>query len=276
MPPNGALGVLAGGGPLPRRIVEACRRQNRPVFVVVFDGQGDPADFANADHVVLRLGAAGSAIKKLRSEGCDTLVMAGWIERPSLKELRPDLWAMKFFATSGADALGDDGLLRTLVKALEKEGFDVVGADTLVPELLMPIGVLGAHAPDDSLRADIDAALACARDLGARDLGQGAVVHQGRTVIEEDRAGTDAMLIRLAESENRGGVLAKALKPNQERRVDIPTLGTRTIVNAARAGLSGVVAEAGNAFLMDREDMIAAADAAGLFVLGVPPGETSS
>tara|TARA_R110000787_G_scaffold239367_7_gene345593 strand:- start:13986 stop:14825 length:840 start_codon:yes stop_codon:yes gene_type:complete len=266
--PKGKLGLLAGGGALPLRIRDACDQSARALHVIVLEGQGDPADFKNVDHTVTRLGAAGAIIKTLKAAGCTELVFAGTVRRPSLKDLRPDWWAAKFFATSGAAALGDDGLLSALINALEREGFTVIGADTLVPECLMPRGLIGRHGAD-VFAGDIQAALTAAKALGARDAGQAAVVRDGAIIAEESADGTDAMLKRLADVGNQGGVLAKTLKPDQERRADLPTIGLNTLQNAHAAGLNGVVVEAGNAFLMDREDAAAKADALGLFLVGI-------
>ncbi len=266
--PHNRIGILAGGGRLPVLVRDACRRQNQAYHVIVFDGQGSPGTFSDDSHAVIRLGAGGAAIKNLKSEGCDTLVMAGTIRRPGMKELRPDWWGVKFFATSGAQALGDDGLLSALVKALEGEGFNVVGADELLPDFLMPRGLIGAVSPDEQQIPDVTAALRAAKALGARDVGQAAVVRGGEVIVEEDTDGTDAMLKRLAAEDNAGGVLAKTLKPGQERRVDLPTVGPETIMNACAAGLDGVVIEAGNAFLLDPEGTKEAADETGLFLIG--------
>ncbi len=266
--PKGKLGLLAGGGALPLRIRDACNQAARALHVIVLEGQGDPADFKNVDHTVTRLGAAGAIIKSLKTAGCTELVFAGTVRRPSLKDLRPDWWAAKFFATSGAAALGDDGLLSALINALEREGFTVIGADALVPECLMPRGLIGPHG-GDAFAGDIQAALAAAKALGARDAGQAAVVRDGTIIAEESADGTDAMLKRLADAGNQGGVLAKTLKPDQERRADLPTIGLNTLQNAHAAGLNGVVVEAGNAFLMDRENAAAKADALGLFLIGI-------
>ncbi|MBO6520704.1 MAG: UDP-2,3-diacylglucosamine diphosphatase LpxI [Rhodospirillales bacterium] len=265
--PHNRIGILAGGGLLPVLVRDACRRNEQAFHVIVFEGQGDPGAFADDSHAVIRLGAGGAAIKNLKKEGCDALVMAGTIRRPGMKELRPDWWGVKFFATSGAAALGDDGLLSALIKALENEGFEVIGADTLLAEYLMPRGQIGTVDPAP-LAGDIAAALDAAKALGGRDIGQAAVVRDGVVVAEEDADGTDAMLRRLAESGETGGVLAKTLKPGQERRADLPTVGAETIHNARAAGLNGVVVEAGNAFLIDRDGTARAADDAGIFLLG--------
>ncbi len=266
--PHKRIGILAGGGKLPALVRDACRRQNQAYHVIVFEGQGSPDAFGDDSHAVIRLGAGGATIKNLKSEGCDTLVMAGTIRRPGIRELRPDWWGVKFFATSGAQAFGDDGLLTALIRALEGEGFDVIGADELLPDFLMPRGLVGGIAPDEQQIPDVAAALRAAMALGARDAGQAAAVRGGEVIAEEDAAGTDAMLKRLAAAGNTGGVLAKTLKPGQERRADLPTVGPETVMNARAAGLSGVVIEAGNAFLLDPEGTRKAADDAGMFLLG--------
>ncbi len=270
MPPEGKVGILAGGGDLPLRVADACVTQSRAVFVVVFEGQGDAAAFEARDvnHATIRLGAAGKAISRLRDEGCETLVMAGTIRRPSLKDLRPDWWAMKFFATSGAASMGDDGLLRALIKALEDEGFDVCGADAFLPSLLMPEGLLGTVSMD-SFADDVTFGITAARQLGGEDKGQAVVVRGSKIIAEEGPDGTDAMLARLAENSNVGGVLCKTLKPGQERRADLPTVGRSTVENAARAGLDGIAVDAKNAFMMDLDDTVAAADAHNMFIVGV-------
>jgi len=267
--PHSKIGILAGGGMLPVLVRDACRSRNLPYHVVVFEGQGEPADFSADSHAVIRLGAGGASIKSLKAAGCDTLIMAGTIRRPNMKELRPDWWGVKFFASSGAAALGDDGLLAALIKALEGEGFNVIGADDMLPDYLMPKGVVGTRVPDDAQAPDIAAAVKAANELGARDKGQAAVVRDGTTIAKEQADGTDAMLRRLAAAGNAGGILAKTLKPGQERRADLPTVGPDTIANAHAAGLCGVVIDAGNAFLLDRDATVEAADAFGMFLIGV-------
>ena len=125
---------------------------------------------------------------------------------------------------------------------------------------------------------DIDRALAVARAIGQMDIGQGAVVVRGLVLAVEAQEGTDGMLARCAElpAALRGsagapiGVLAKAPKPIQERRVDMPTIGVATVMAATRAGLAGIVGEAGALLVIDRAAVIRAADSLGLFVLGAP------
>jgi len=266
------LGILAGGGELPRLLVNACHVADRDVFVIAFKGQCDRQTTCGVDHAWVRLGAAGQTIQRLRDNGVEDLVMAGRIRRPGIASLMPDARALKILA-GGVMNRGDDGLLRTIIEALEhEEGFHMVGVHDVMPELLSPQGVLGDMVPTATEQVDIDVAVRAALDLGAQDKGQAAVALGGHVVALEDQHGTDAMLKRLAGSgQGRGGVLAKMTKPGQERRADLPTIGPDTIDNAHDAGLKGIVLEAHGSLIVERDKVIEAANAKGVFVVGVKP-----
>ena len=270
MPPK--LGILAGRGELPARIIQACRETGRDYFVIAFEEQTAPETVAGAPHAWVRLGAAGSALQRLRDAGVEELVMAGGVRRPSLSALRPDAWAVKVLAKKGGKALGDDGLLSALVTALEDEGFRMVGADDVVSDLLAPQGLLGAIVPEAEAKADIALGIEVALGLGALDVGQAVVVQQGLVLGVEAAEGTDALIERCAglRRSGFGGVLVKVKKPGQERRADLPTIGVPTVTAVAAAGLSGIAVEAGGTLVMDRIAVAAAADRAGVFVIGVP------
>lgn len=268
------LGIVAGGGELPRRLIDACRAGSRPFFVLGFIGETDPAVLADVPHALIRLGAAGEGFRRLREAGVEELVLAGGIRRPSVASLRPDWRAAKFFARIGYRALGDDGLLSAVIKEIEAEGFRVVGADTLLGRDLAPLGPLGRHRPDAQAEADIAHGLAVARALGGLDIGQAVVVQQGLVLGVEAIEGTDALLSRCAglRRAGPGGVLVKVAKPGQERRADLPTIGPRTIAGAAAAQLRGIAVEAGATLIIDRAGVVEAADRAELFLLGVASG----
>ena len=265
------LGILAGAGELPLRVIEACRAAARPVFVLGFEGSADPGDFAGLPHAFVRLGAAGEGLRLLRENGVEELVMAGAVRRPSLAALRPDWRTAKFFARVGLAALGDDGLLRAIIGELENEGFRVVGVDSILGDALAPLGPLGASKPDSQAEADIGIGVKHARALGALDIGQAVVVQQGLVLGVEAIEGTDALVERCGalRRAGHGGVLVKLAKPGQERRADLPTIGPRTVAAASAAGLCGIAVEAGATLLVDRAALIAAADGAGLFVTGI-------
>lgn len=273
------LGLIAGGGGLPVEIAQHCEHSGRPLFVIRLKGfaGSDLAPFAGAEIGIAEL---GKCIKALKRAGCEAVCLAGNVSRPDFSSLVPDLRGMAVLPRAIAAAReGDDALLRLLVGEFEKEGFHVEGAHEVMDDLGLPLGPLGRCTPSDADRADALQALEVARTIGRLDIGQAAVVAHGLVLAVEAQEGTDAMLSRVAglPAHLKGrpgageGVLAKAPKPIQETRVDLPTIGLATVEAVARAGLAGIVGEAGRLLVLDREALIARADELGVFVVGVQP-----
>jgi len=268
---RGPLGIVAGGGSLPRRLVEVCRDSGRGAFVIAIEGHTDPATVAGTDHLWIRMGQSEKAIGALRAAGAEELVLVGAVKRPSMTELRPDRLTFKFFARIGFKALGDDGLLGAVVKALEAEGFTLRGVDEFLADLLAQEGCLGQVVPDEAAWRDIRRGIEVVRAMGAADVGQATVIQDGLVLGVEALEGTDALLARCGPLRRAGpgGVLVKLSKPGQERRADLPTIGVATVQGAAEAGLRGIAVEAGATLVVDAPAVIDAADRAGLFVTGI-------
>jgi DUF1009 family protein len=268
------LGIIAGGGPLPAKVAAAARAAGRGVFIVGLEGFADPVILNPWPYEMRRLGAAARIIAALRENGCQDLVMIGPVRRPSLLDLRPDAEGAKLLARVGRAAFaGDDGLLAAVIRVLTEEGFRVIGMQEIMREAVAPAGVLTRTRPDAQAMTDVSRGVRVARVLGTADVGQGCVVQQGLVLAVEAIEGTDAMLARAGSlrRDGIGGVLVKLLKPGQDRRADLPTIGPQTVRNAAAAGLRGLAFEANATILADREVCLAAADAAGLFLLGLDP-----
>ncbi len=266
------LGIVAGGGGLPRRLVEACHQTGREVFVLALEGAADHETVADVPHAWCPIGAAGRGLALLRENKVRELVLAGGVRRPSLASLRPDWRAAKFFARVGYRALGDDGLLSAVVAELEREGFRVIGPDQVLRAGLATVGPFGRISPDAQAVADIAQGARIARVLGSLDIGQAVVVQQGLVLGVEAIEGTDELIRRCAglRREGPGGVLVKVEKPGQEQRADRPTIGPQTVALAAETGLRGIAVEAGATIVLDRDEVVEAADRAGLFVVGIP------
>lgn len=271
------LGIVAGGGGLPAEIADRCRRTGRPYFVVRLRGF---ADKGTAGHPSVDVGIAelGKVFKALRGEHCVSVCFAGTVARPDFGKLKPDLRGVAALPSIIAAARrGDDALLRAVLDEFRKEGFEIEGAHEAAQSMTLPLGRLGAVSPGEDHGEDIQRALTAARAIGRLDIGQGAVVCDGLVLAVEAQEGTDAMLRRVRDLPEaiRGvpgkarGVLAKAPKPIQATEVDMPTIGVATVGAAARAGLAGIVGEAGRLLVVDREETVAMADDLGLFILGV-------
>ena len=259
------LGILAGGGVLPRLVADAASAAGRAVHILAFDGFCDEATWRGYPYDRIPLAKVGRLFAALRTAACQDIVLAGPVRRPTLFDIRPDWAGLVAVAKLLPVWRGDASLLSRVLALIEAEGFAAVGAHEIVPDLLAREGVYGAHAPDAAALADIAAGLDAARALGARERGQAVLVRGGQLVGEEARGGTSALLRRPGIA---GAVLVKAAMPGQDRRVDLPTAGAATVAAAAQAGLRGIALEAGNALLLERDQAIAAADRAGIFVAG--------
>lgn len=267
------LGILAGGGGAPKQLVAACQRMGRAFFVIALDGQADP-DLVAGDipHAWLPLGGLAQLKKIAVEQNLHALVMLGRVRRPSLTELKPDWLALKALTKIGLNSFGDDALLRNISRVLEEEtGLRILGAHEIFADMLTPRGVLGAVTPDAQAENDIRRGLEVVRTLGAADVGQAAVIQQGLVLAVEAIEGTDAMITRAAllKREGVGGVLVKLAKPQQDHRFDLPTIGTDTVKACQAAGLRGIAVEAERSLCLDRAAVIRAAEAAGIFIIGV-------
>ncbi|MBP5399826.1 MAG: UDP-2,3-diacylglucosamine diphosphatase LpxI [Alphaproteobacteria bacterium] len=270
------LGIIAGGGTLPRQLIEHCLKMGRPFFVLAIEGNALPSTTEdNIPHLWIRMGQAGTGLKRLIEEKVEELIMIGTIRRPSFKDLIPDLRTTAFFAKVGSKALGDDGLLRAVIKEIEGEGIKVVGIQEVMPELLSPSGLLTKKKPSKQDLIDIKRGVSAAFELGKLDIGQSVIVQEGLVLGIEAIEGTDELIKRCANYKRKGsgGVLVKLRKPQQDMRIDLPTIGQRTIDNAKQSGLNGVAIHAGNTLIVDQAELIRYANKQGMFVIGIEPGD---
>ena len=272
MEPAPKLGIIAGGGAAPRQLVKACLGLGRSFFLICLEGQAEPDLGAGVPYAWVPLGAAARLKEVCLEQKITDIVMIGRVRRPSLWELKPDFLALKVLTKIGINSLGDDGLLRGVGKALEDEiGVRVLGVQDIFADLLTPVGLLTKAAPDEQALADIKRGFEVARTLGALDVGQAVIVQQGIVLGVEAVEGTDALIRRSADvrREGQGGVLVKCAKPQQDVRFDLPAIGPESVARAVEAGLRGIAVEAGRSLMLEREKMSAAAEAAGVFVVGV-------
>jgi DUF1009 family protein len=262
------IALIAGGGSLPGLFLASCDAQGIEVFGVGFAGQTNEALFTDRPHLMTRLGAAGQILQVLREQAIGDLVFIGAIRRPGLAELRPDWRTTAFFLKIGFKALGDDGLLTAVRRELELEGFTLHGVQAFMTDALAAAGPVGRLEPDREALADIAYGSTLALALGRLDIGQSVIVQQGLVLGVEAAEGTDELIRRCAgyKREGRGAVLVKRAKPQQDRDLDLPTIGPETVRLCAEAGMAGIAVEAGGSLLLDRAEVAELADRHGLFV----------
>jgi lipid-A-disaccharide synthase len=270
------IGILAGRDGLPLEVAEAVLARGRGVFLVGIAGETDPA-IARYPHRWVAWGQIGRLLRAFREAGCRELVIIGGVRRPDLRALRPDASLLRHLPLLlRLMRGGDDTVLRRVAQFFQRAGFTVRGAHEVAPELLAGAGTLAGRAPTPAEAADIAAGLHVIAVLGTADVGQAAVISGGRAVAMEAAEGTDAMLERLARAKHSlseaGGVLVKAPKPGQELRVDLPTIGPRTVERAAAAGLGAIAVAAGRVLIAERRRVVELAAAHGLALVGIEAG----
>ena len=274
---NCKLGIIAGGGSIPQMLINHCLTQGIDFVVLAIEGNADKAFFSGEKFAYrwIRIGQAGSGFKYFKDENVNNVVMIGTIRGPSFFDLVPDLRTTAFFAKIGSKALGDDGILRAVVSEIEKDGMHVKGIHEIMPELLIPQGNLTKHKPSKSDLVDIKRGIEVAFALGKLDVGQSVVVQHGLVLGVEGIEGTDELIRRCQDYRRKGdgGVLVKLRKPQQDMRIDLPTIGAKTVERAHASSLKGIVVHTGNGLIVNQAETIALADKYGMFIIGVTPDE---
>ena len=287
------LALIAGTGDLPAALV--ARRARRPLICALQGFEPTiPVD------ITFRLEHLGSLLAQLQTEGVTQVCMAGAIRRPNIE---PDLIDEKTKPlvpqVMAALGQGDGGALKVVISIFEDAGFHVLAAHEIAPDLLPPVGVLTAASPTQTQQTDATLGATCLVDMGAADVGQACLINEGKVIATESQEGTEALLrgagtpfksgpddsvvdgladIALGVFDSAadflvggpapthdlsGAMLFKAPKPNQDWRADLPVIGAQTADQAVRAGLSGIVIEAGGVMVLDLPVVIATLDAHG-------------
>jgi UDP-2,3-diacylglucosamine hydrolase len=277
-PGNASLAIICGGGSFPGALAEAVVRRGRRPVMFGIKGWADATVIGRYAHHWISIGQAGRFFRLARAENCRDVLFIGSVLRPPISQLRLDWQTIRLLPhLARAYRGGDDKLLSGVAAIAESGGLRVVGVKEVAPEVFMPEGALGRHQPSERDKADIARALSMIATLGPFDVGQAAVVANNNVIAVEAAEGTDNMLARIAELRQLGrvttargtGVLVKAPKPGQDRRFDLPSIGPRTIENVARAGLAGLAVTAGSTMIAEADQVTAAADRAGIFLVGV-------
>jgi DUF1009 family protein len=263
---TGRLAILAGSGGLPVALAKA----DPDAFCVSFAGV--PTDLSGAhQHQFEKL---GTLFDDLRTHGVQRVSFGGSMSRPPLDPTQFDstMMALAPRLLAGMQG-GDDALLRLVIEIFEEQGFEVVGAHEIAPDLTVPEGLLCGPAPSEQALKDAERAADILNALAPVDVGQGCVVAGGICVGIETIQGTDALLQMVAQTpkhllRGQAPVFVKSPKRGQDLRVDMPAIGPATVENAAAAGVQGIVVQAGQVLLLERDDMLQAAENAGIFILG--------
>ncbi len=264
------IALIAGALDLPFFTRDALRRAGWDVFVIGLRGF---VDMRLAPDMVIRLGGGGRAVRELRRRGIRRVTFVGALGHPNFADARPDFWSLKILLKLLKHQRGYDSMAVAFNKVIEQQGFQVVAAQDLAPELTFEnAGVQTRARPSRGDMSNIERAIDVSHTIGVADIGASVVVDK-QVIAVEAAEGTARMLERVvamrASKKRNSGVFAKMTKPGQDLRIDIPAIGVDTVNAVADAHLRGIVVNTKTCFVVNKPAVIAQANRRGIFILAL-------
>ena len=265
------IAIVAGNGDLPILVIEKCIQLGKPYFLIIIKDHGEDTMNKFKCDYTLKLNQIGKALKIIKNNKIDEIIMIGSIERPSLRDMMPDLWTAKFLAKIANKPQGDDNILKNLSKELEYEGFKIIAPESFIINSLSKKGLMGKIKSSKSHDADMAKGFKIAKKFGELDIGQSLVIENGLVLALEGAEGTDEMIKRSFKykKSNKPSILIKIFKTSQEKRIDRPVIGVETVKLAFKYGFSGIALEANEVLIIDYEKTISIADKKNIFIKGI-------
>lgn len=265
------VGLIAGNMSLPVMAAKRLKAQGRTLAVVGLVNETEPEVYELADYSFeTNLGQIGAMGRFLVKCGVGKLCVVGGVSRDSVvNSYVPDEEAIKIMES--LDNYQTDTILRALADYVESLGPKIVSVATLVPELLVKSGTLTSGEPNPELLKELKLAFYLARELGRLDCGQTVVVSDRLAVALEGADGTDATILRGAALCQKRVAVAKAVKPNQDFRLDLPVIGPGTIEVLIKAKAAGLALDATGLIMLEPEKCLEMAEAADLAIVAFGP-----
>jgi DUF1009 family protein len=266
------IGIVCGSGKYPHMIAKACVDQSREFCLLFLNGFCDAQNWPDVPQLSVNIGEIGKALEFFHNNNVVKVVFAGGVKRPNFNQLSMDTTGASWLAKLGKNIFfGDDTLLRSIAHLLESEGFELISGADLLNDVFLSIELATTTIPSDADYKDIACGFHIAKSIGELDVGQAVVVDQGLILGIECVEGTDQLIERCASLRKspKGGVLVKVAKPQQSLKMDLPTIGEKTIENLHKYGFSGVAVEAQKCILVNKQSVIERANELGIFLIGV-------
>ena len=265
------LGLIAGNGKFPFLVLDAARAQGHEVTVIALKEETFPElNAAAAGHGVpihwISIGQLGACIRLLQEAGAVRAVMAGQVKHTKIYNIVPDLTAMSLLRKLASR--NTDGLIGAVADVLRDRGIELIDSTALLTPLLARAGALTRRAPSPEEQQDFEFGYGVADAIAGLDIGQTVAVKHQAIVAVEAMEGTDAVIARAGQLGGPGVCIVKVAKPKQDMRFDVPVVGVATMHAMAAAGATALSVDAGCTLMIDGEAITAAADAAGITIVG--------
>lgn len=267
------IGIVYGSGNYPKLVVQACleKKIDCCIAFVVEDFDFEPS-YSEIPVLRAKIGKIGSIIKFFRNNGVKKIIFAGAVKRPNFTDLSLDSKGASWLLKLGRSIFGgDDALLRAIANLLNKEGFEIMSGTDLLGNVFVKNGVFSQKNPTESEWQDIAKGFKVAKTIGSLDIGQSIIVCCGDILGIECVEGTDELIKRCAKlrKQNSGGILVKTSKPQQDQRMDLPTVGVNTVYLLHQFKFSGLAVESGHCIVLDSDKLIELSDNYSMFFAGI-------
>ncbi len=264
------IAIFAGLGQLPWLLIQNCLKENRRFVVFLLEQERYELDYSGFSPFKIAYGEVEKFLQILKKNEIKHLVFVGGVTKPNFSAISVDKKGAILLAKILANKiLGDDTVLKTVIKFLEKEGLKMLRIEELLDCVVSNKTVLTEIHPSEANQQDIELGIKAIRHFASFDVGQSVIVAQKQIIAVEALEGTDAMISRcqnLKVQYAQNAVLIKMKKPNQSQKADLPTIGIKTVENCAASKIQGIAIQANSTLIIDKASVIKKADELGLFL----------
>jgi len=260
------IGLIFGETDFPKQILKKVKNKKKYLIIDLTKNKKFKKD---RNSYSVSLGQFGKIIKILKDNKCKTVLFAGKVKKPKFSKLRLDLKGVYYMPRIIKSAkLGDAAILKEIINVLKKENIKTISSLAFNPELTLKKGNYSTTKPNKIDKLDINKAIATLNRLGKYTFSQGTVVRNKKVIAVEGKGGTQTMLKRCKSKKfKKKGVLVKFPKKKQDLRIDLPTVGIKTLKQCKLAGLKGVVIKDKKNVFLERKKCISFANKNKMFIL---------
>jgi UDP-2,3-diacylglucosamine hydrolase len=269
------IGLIIGGGRAPKIIIDQLLKDKEDFVVIALSGHTSPSSVnSKMKHEWVNIGQIKKTFDLLKKHNISCVSFIGSVNRPSLSNVKTDIEASLFLPKMGFKKFvgGDDKLLSSLMGLFEQQGFHILPATSIASSMKAEKGTLGKIAPKKHEIKDIEEGASILDLISSADIGQALVIEKGYVLGVEAAEGTQRLIKRcksLKKEQNKCGVLVKIKKKNQDTRVDLPSIGVKTIDAVKNAGLRGIAIQSEYSIIIDKEKVIKKANENNIFLVGI-------
>ena len=265
--------LLAGGGDLPNQVIDSFKNKKISIFCISFEKNSIPKNINRKNHKVINFGEVITELKKLQKNGFKKIIMIGNLNRPKIHEIKPDLNSIKLIPEFTKTLLsgGDNYLLNFVINKLHKIGFTILDMRDVLPNNFLGKGNQTITNLSSTNKQDIKKGKLILDTISKFDIGQSLVIGNGNVIGIETIHGTDYLIksCSLLKNNSKDNILIKLVKKKQNLKVDLPTIGLKTLKNCKANSIGGIAYTANKTLFVNKNEIIDFCNSNKIFLYGI-------